>query len=128
MKKAIQRRQPVEQWSYGEVLRRHRTEEPDALSSPVASADSLLELMAELDAESRKTESRQMPYEAYMQTEHWRITRRAALARAGHRCERCAADSWLNVHHRTYENLGAEEEEDLEVLCRSCHEKEHGIS
>ena len=31
----------------------------------------------------------------------------------------------VNVHHKTYEHLGAEEFGDLQVLCRRCHQIEH---
>jgi hypothetical protein len=31
----------------------------------------------------------------------------------------------LEVHHRTYERLGDERDEDLEVLCTRCHEQHH---
>jgi hypothetical protein len=31
----------------------------------------------------------------------------------------------LEVHHRTYDNLGAELVSDLVVLCHSCHELHH---
>ena len=30
-----------------------------------------------------------------------------------------------HVHHLTYENLGKEELEDLQALCKSCHKSEH---
>jgi hypothetical protein len=31
----------------------------------------------------------------------------------------------LEVHHKTYERLGDERDEDLEVLCARCHEQHH---
>ncbi len=65
---------------------------------------------------------RSWAYEAYMASNAWRWRRREALWRARHRCERCGA--WrarLEVHHRTYRRLGAERNEDLEVLCPDCH-------
>jgi len=36
-------------------------------------------------------------------------------------------DATLDVHHKTYENYGDERPEDLVVLCRSCHQKVHGV-
>lgn len=46
------------------------------------------------------------------------------------RCEKCLGffpSSSINVHHLTYENLGREDNRDLQILCRGCHEREHGI-
>lgn len=63
-----------------------------------------------------------MAYRDYLQTAHWELTRSLALERAGHRCQLCnGLKGGLNVHHRTYERLGAELPEDLIVLCRDCH-------
>ncbi len=66
-------------------------------------------------------------YEDYLQTPEWQATRRAALERAGQRCQRCGSGEQLRVHHRTYVRLGAEEPDDLRVLCDQCHEAVHGI-
>jgi len=66
-------------------------------------------------------------YEDYLQTAEWQATRKAALERAGQRCQRCGSGEQLRVHHRTYVRLGAEEPDDLRVLCDRCHEAVHGI-
>ena len=71
---------------------------------------------------------RSMPYAEYLQTDHWLVTRRAALERAGLRCQACnAGDVVLDVHHRTYERRGAERPGDLIVLCGECHEAFHAV-
>lgn len=69
---------------------------------------------------------RTMPYQQYLQTEHWQFVRRAALARAGGRCQLCNSPSRLQVHHRTYERRGAEHDTDVTVLCDNCHGRYHG--
>lgn len=70
-------------------------------------------------------------YRLYLRSEHWADTRRGALRAADFRCARCGATRsrtrTLDVHHRTYERLGSEQPGDLEVLCRDCHETQHGI-
>lgn len=66
-----------------------------------------------------------MSYEDYLLTPEWQDTRRRALVKAGHRCERCRARDGLEVHHLTYERKGHELPEDLTVLCRRCHEAAH---
>lgn len=64
-------------------------------------------------------------YHEYIKTEAWRERAEAAKQRVGHRCQICnrpATRVTLDVHHRTYEQLGNERPEDLTVLCRGCHE------
>lgn len=61
----------------------------------------------------------------YLKSPEWSARRRAALDRANHRCQLCNATQNLNVHHRTYENWGKEQPEDLTVLCEDCHAKFH---
>ncbi len=66
-------------------------------------------------------------YKEYMQTEHWRDTREAAICRAHDRCQVCGdTEGKLNAHHNTYVNLWDEQPEDLVVLCRECHVIFHG--
>lgn len=74
----------------------------------------------------RVAELRAMPYRAYLRTPEWRKTRAAALHRAGDQCAFDPAHTGqLHVHHRTYENLGAERAEDLLVVCEECHRVHH---
>jgi hypothetical protein len=72
-------------------------------------------------------------YAEYTQSEHWQQRRKGALAYARHACEGCGLPRWvarlvydqdLHVHHRNYQNHGNEQDEDLEVLCRRCHDIE----
>lgn len=63
-----------------------------------------------------------LPYKDYLRTEHWEKTRKQQLETARYKCRVCnAAGVELHVHHRTYENIGSEREEDLVVLCEECH-------
>jgi len=64
-----------------------------------------------------------VPYATYLQSEHWIRRRATALQDAGYRC-RCGRTDDLEVHHRSYEHLWNEPDEDLEVLCDRCHEVE----
>ena len=43
------------------------------------------------------------------------------------RCQLCNTGGSLQVHHRTYQRRGYERLDDLTVLCRKCHERQHGI-
>lgn len=69
---------------------------------------------------------RSMSYRDYLRTPEWRRTRAAALLRAGNACSLDVTHGdELDVHHRTYERLGAELASDLVVLCRPCHRLHH---
>ena len=72
---------------------------------------------------ARLDELRTMPYEEYLLTPEWQQTRKAALKRAGNRCQVCrAGDVALNVYHTTYETLGCEQESDVIALCEACYD------
>lgn len=61
-------------------------------------------------------------YEAYLRSALWKGKRRQVLQRANGCCETCARETGhLEVHHVTYERLGAELLSDLLALCVSCH-------
>jgi hypothetical protein len=64
-------------------------------------------------------------YYDYIQSEEWREKADRAKWRAGMRCQLCNRHGTLNAHHRTYERLGHELDEDLIVLCRDCHKMFH---
>lgn len=92
---------------------------PEALADPDSAVD-------EPPAGDRLSELRAMPYHEYLRTPEWAKTRAAALMRAGHRCSLDSShQNGLEVHHNTYERLGAELASDLVVLCRECHRRHH---
>jgi hypothetical protein len=61
----------------------------------------------------------------YYKCAWWKHTRQAAIERANSRCEHCESIYNLQVHHLTYERLGKEIPEDLQVLCFECHRQAH---
>jgi Helicase HerA, central domain len=66
---------------------------------------------------------RRLSYAEYLQTQHWQSKRKEALQHAVYRCQICNAGGvQLDVHHRTYQRLGAELLSDLFVLCHECHD------
>ncbi|MGG7079669.1 HNH endonuclease [Clostridium sardiniense] len=71
------------------------------------------------------TEGQDWYHNTYLKSEHWERTRDRALKRAGYRCEECGSNKNLNVHHKTYDNIWNERDEDLEVLCQPCHYRRH---
>ncbi|RWF44266.1 MAG: HNH endonuclease [Mesorhizobium sp.] len=73
----------------------------------------------------RDEELRWMPYREYLGTDEWSKRRRDVIRRADFKCQVCAADGKLHVHHRTYVRRGVERIEDMIALCPDCHEVFH---
>jgi len=65
-------------------------------------------------------------YQKYLKSKEWSDIRNDLFHVRGRACERCGSTNRLQVHHITYKNVFKEEPEDLEILCDSCHKKEHG--
>lgn len=55
----------------------------------------------------------------------WKRKRKWAMRKLGRKCNRCGSAHNINVHHLSYKRLFNERLEDLEILCRGCHENEH---
>jgi 5-methylcytosine-specific restriction endonuclease McrA len=77
--------------------------------------------------------TRQIKYETYLSSKKWFAKRRAKLIEANYTCEKCGyngltnpIDIPLDAHHITYERFGDELMSDLKVLCRNCHQAQHG--
>lgn len=69
---------------------------------------------------------RSLPYDEYLQSEHWQNTRRKALKYYGYKCRVCNTNSKeLHVHHKTYVRLRCERMSDLMVLCKDHHSTIH---
>jgi len=66
---------------------------------------------------------------SFYRRKEWLEFRARCLARVGHRCERCAEEGILQVHHPEYDAGRLPWDyapEACEVLCRECHAIEHG--
>lgn len=69
----------------------------------------------------------QVLHRAYLASPVWKAKRVEALSFYGCVCNRCG-DHGADVHHKTYERVGGRERmDDLEVLCRECHEAHHSV-
>lgn len=90
----------------------------------------------------RRQAKRKAGFRKYLASAVWKAKRRAAIEAAGNQCEgvreveggdaffrfwydvRCISRENLTVHHKTYARFGgAELPEDLEVLCKDCHNR-----
>ncbi len=83
-------------------------------------------------------------YVAYLKTKEWATKRQEKLESVNYSCDRDVGLTYqrgkdgilrritdcsdsLEVHHRTYDNLGNEPLTDLTVLCKFHHEQEHRL-
>jgi hypothetical protein len=62
-------------------------------------------------------------YTAYMQSDKWQHRKARLYAKRGRVCEMCGATWPLEVHHKNYDRLGHELDEDLLIVCVDCHPK-----
>lgn len=74
----------------------------------------------------RKWKNYRTYYRAYMRSPQWKALRLEFLDSKDWVCEICGGGA-TQAHHLTYERLGREDFEDLQALCRICHNKQHGI-
>lgn len=77
-----------------------------------------------------------MPYNEYLQTNHYLRLARNVKKRDNNTCQICEIEKvkgdsiLLNAHHKTYENRGDYDKEinDMITLCSACHIIEHGFT
>jgi 5-methylcytosine-specific restriction endonuclease McrA len=61
-------------------------------------------------------------YHGYLRSALWSQRRKQLFRKRGKICERCGkAKEHLHIHHLSYVRLGCEDDEDLKILCESCH-------
>ncbi len=62
----------------------------------------------------------------YLSGRRWQRMRRIVLERHSYRCAVCNSYVDVEVHHRSYQNVGTEKEiDDLVALCAFCHALYH---
>jgi 5-methylcytosine-specific restriction protein A len=64
-------------------------------------------------------------YNAYLESEEWKLKRNAVLQRDHHLCQGCLKATAQQVHHLTYDNVGGELLFQLVSLCAPCHALVH---
>lgn len=63
-----------------------------------------------------------MNYQTYLASREWALKKEAVRKRSGGICERCKNAPHQQTHHLTYARIGCELLEDLQGVCRACHE------
>ena len=61
-----------------------------------------------------------MGYKEYLASPEW-AERRGRVIERDMTCVLCDSNKNLQVHHRSYENIGRERMKDLTTLCERCH-------
>jgi len=85
-------------------------------------------IFQELEKNKKNTnELKLLKYNDYLKTAHWKKIKKQIRKKYNNQCQICNSKNKLNVHHKTYERKGEELEEDLILLCQSCHKKFHTI-
>lgn len=89
--------------------------------------DRVQSVLLELRDYSTRLAAKSTPYGDYLQTAHWKRIQEAVKG-SKTLCEGCRTNGHasLDIHHRSYLNLGLERFADLKLLCRECHQREHG--
>lgn len=66
-------------------------------------------------------------YAEYLRSAHWASVKRAFRESDMAQACICGEEENLDLHHKTYERIGAEVLTDLVLLCRGCHEAVHTL-
>lgn len=66
-------------------------------------------------------------YQDRLESPEWFRLRNEVDARCGGICERCHQRRFENLHHLHYRTVGHESLDDVQGLCRTCHETVHGL-
>jgi hypothetical protein len=67
-------------------------------------------------------------YNTYINSPEWKKFRLSIIIERGSVCEKCSAEGSVDAHHLTYDRLFNELPQDIMLLCKPCHKKEHGIA
>lgn len=67
-------------------------------------------------------------YNLYLASREWNVLRELVAVRSDGICERCHHNKMDHVHHLTYERKYCELPEDLQAICKGCHDFTHAKS
>jgi 5-methylcytosine-specific restriction endonuclease McrA len=61
-----------------------------------------------------------------MRSDKWKLFRQGIIVARGKKCEVCGdKNGGLHLHHLSYKRMGEELPEDVQLLCRACHQLQH---
>src|SRR5215831_7382600 len=83
----------------------------------------LFEQMVSGMTREKERELAAMSYSSFLETHYWWVLGRYVRLLHNNRCDFCRSPFNLQVHHRTYDHVGAEYRhlDNLALLCNRCH-------
>jgi hypothetical protein len=94
-------------------------------NKPSESIDHVFAIILFVIVGNNPQECKHAEFLAYLRSSEWKEKAHRIKEKYGSKCAICNSSNKLNVHHRTYENLYHEKDEDLICLCNKCHSKFH---
>jgi 5-methylcytosine-specific restriction endonuclease McrA len=76
-------------------------------------------------AQQAEDAKRKRKYAKYLMSAEWKAKREQLFELRGKQCEKCGSTKTIQVHHIHYRNIFKERMDDLQVLCKRCHECVH---
>lgn len=72
----------------------------------------------------RRKKKPKIDYQKYIHSPKWFAFRHGIISARGEKCEDCGGFP-VYLHHKTYKRLGNEIPDDVELLCKPCHQRRH---
>jgi 5-methylcytosine-specific restriction endonuclease McrA len=107
------------------AIRKFIHNECNRIGSPIYAISTI---KAPLKEKTKKPLTRKQEYRVYLMSPKWKDFRKGIIRKRGRKCENCGqTHGKIDLHHLTYIRIFNELPEDVQLLCRVCHEKEHNI-
>ena len=79
--------------------------------------------------ENENINDKKRKYTAFINSKEWYKIRARVINARGKYCEVCGNKNNIHIHHLNYKRFGGKEKNsDLQVLCKKCHMKIHGLT
>lgn len=132
---AVQReiKKNAKKYGYTKLDKKQKRKEKKKIRKELSSGNK--EISNEIKKEStnkqtNKIKKEKLPYSEQLKDKRWEAFRKFVFAVRGSKCEKCGSTHILQVHHPKYirgRNAWEYTCNDVIILCRSCHEKEHNL-
>lgn len=92
---------------------------------PIQDAVAAIPLIVEEEMTRHRMSRRDWYRNVYLQSDHWDMLRDKAIKHYGGKCSECGSFLNIQVHHTNYKNIYDVTVEDLQLLCKKCHNSKH---
>lgn len=120
----------------GKITKKNKKKAKRELKKQLLAGNKGLDNLIKLEKFEPKKKEQQVekkdwtPYEEQLQDKRWEAFRKFIFAVRGKKCEMCGGTHILQVHHPKYKGGRLAWEytcNEVQVLCKECHEKVHNI-